>query len=79
MIQDLSATKNKRTRIFLSMEIYSNLVFDVQNKIDAYPSWDKSITEYTMQLQVIYGGHSAVLPLSSYRVPPLLQRPIGKV
>ena len=45
------------------MEIYSNLVYDVQNKIDAYPSWDKSITEYTMQLQVIYGGHSAVLPL----------------
>ena len=31
-----------------------------------------------MQVQVIYGGHSAMLPLSSYRVPPLLQRPILK-
>ena len=61
------------------MKVYSNLVFDVQNKIRCLPFPGQNITEYTMQLQVIYGGHSAVLPLSSYRVPPLLQRPIGKV
>ena len=36
---------------------------DVQNKIRCLPFSGQNITEYTMQLQVIYGGHSAVLPL----------------
>ena len=47
VIQDLSATKNRQTRIFQFNGILFKVVYVVQNKIDAYPSWDKSITEYT--------------------------------
>ena len=47
MIQDLRATKNRQTRIFQFNGILFKVVYVVQNKIDAYPSWDKSIAEYT--------------------------------
>ena len=60
------------------MKVYSNLVFDVQNKIRCLPFPGQNITDNTIQLQVIYGRHSAVLSLFSYRVPPNYKRPIVK-
>ena len=60
------------------MKVYSNLVFDVQNKIRCLPFPGQNITDNTIQLQDIYGRHSAVLSLFSYRVPPNYKRPIVK-
>jgi len=47
VIHDLRATKNRQTRIFQFNGILFKVVYVVQNKIDAYPSWDKSITDST--------------------------------
>ena len=38
--------RTDKPEYFFQRDLFK-VVYVVQNKIDAYPSWDKSITEYT--------------------------------
>ena len=78
VIQDLRATKNNRTRIFLQW-IYSNQSLMFKTRLDAYPSWDKVLLNNQCKHKLFYGGHSSVLPLFQLQSSAIITTSNSKV